>query len=132
MPDSQQLTNQSAAMFKALGDPTRLRIFQFLLARCCMQEEGFGVAQEVAVEDSGAVRPVDGPTVGAVCCHLTGRETVTSTISEHLKELRIAGLITMEKRGRYVICGVCEEAVDSLAILLSRPTGAHENRDSCC
>ncbi len=87
---------------------------------------------EVAVEESGDVRPVDGPTVGAVCCHLTGRETVTSTISEHLKELRIAGLITMEKRGRYVICGVCEEAVDTLATILNRPRGPREECYGCC
>ena len=43
-----------AAMFKALGDPTRLHIFEFLRSCCC----------PVAVEESGDVRPVVGPTVG--------------------------------------------------------------------
>src|SRR5438445_13458124 len=43
-----------AAMFKALGDPTRLHIFKFLRT-CC---------SPVAVEESGAVRPIVGPTVG--------------------------------------------------------------------
>ena len=65
------------AAFKALGDPTRLRIFDFLCRQCC----------PVAVEDNGDVRPVLGPTVGAVCCHVTGAERINSTISHHLKGL---------------------------------------------
>jgi DNA-binding transcriptional ArsR family regulator len=71
-------------MLKALGEPTRLRIFQFLRSCCCAVE----------VADSGDVRPVSpgdgtGPaTVGAVCCHLTGDEKVNPNVSFHLKELR--------------------------------------------
>src|SRR5437764_15264810 len=86
----------AAAMFKALGDPTRLRIFEFLRACCC----------PVAVDESGAVMPVVGPTAGEVCCHITGAERITSTISHHLKELRLAGLITVERRGKHMLCGV--------------------------
>src|SRR6185503_973197 len=100
---------QRAAMFKALGDPTRLRIFEFLRSCCC----------PVAVEDSGDVRPVSGPTVGDVCCCVTGAERITSTISHHLKELRLAGLITVERRGRQMICGINRSAVDSLAAYLA-------------
>ena len=73
-----------ADVFKALGDPTRLRIFDFLRSCCC----------PVAVEEGGDVRPVDGPTVGEVCCRVTGAERINSTISHHLKELRLAGLIS--------------------------------------
>ena len=51
-----------AAMFKALGDPTRLHIFEFLRSCCC----------PVAVDDTGDVRPVIGPTVGEVCCQPKG------------------------------------------------------------
>ena len=106
---SQQLTIQTdpaktAAMFKALGDPTRLRIFQFLSGACCA----------VAVGESGEVRPVDGPTMGEVCCHVTGFDKVTSTISHHLRELRLAGLVEVEKRGRYMVCSVNREAVAEL------------------
>lgn len=90
---------------KALGDPTRVRIFQFLLNCCC----------PVAVGQDGEVRPVDGPTVGEVCCQVTGAEKITSTVSFHLKELRESGLITMDKRGKHMICGVNRDALARLA-----------------
>jgi ArsR family transcriptional regulator, arsenate/arsenite/antimonite-responsive transcriptional repressor len=93
-----------AAMFKALGDPTRLRIFEFLCDCCC----------EVALDDMGDVRRVEGPSVGEVCCQVTGAEKITSTISFHLKELRQAGLIRTEKRGKNVICAVNREALQEL------------------
>ncbi len=92
-------------MFKALGDPTRLRIFEFLRGCCC----------PVAVEETGEVRPVSGPTVGDICCQILGDDRVTSAISFHLKELRLAGLITMERRGKNMICAVNAEAVRLLA-----------------
>ena len=109
---------QIAAMFKALGDPTRLRIFSFLRA-CC---------GPVAVEESGDVRPVSGPTVGEVCCRVTGAERINATISHHLKELRLAGLITVERRGKNMICGVNREAVARLVAYLS---GRAES-NGCC
>ena len=115
----------NAAMFKALGDPTRLRIFEFLCRQCC----------PVAVEENGDVRPVLGPTVGEVCCHVTGADRITSTISFHLKELRLAGLITTDRRGKNMICGVNREAVASLVFYLggvvpgSKP--GMENGDCC-
>ncbi|MFZ4507375.1 MAG: ArsR/SmtB family transcription factor [Fimbriimonas sp.] len=96
---------QLAAMFKALGDPTRLRIYNYL--RSCNAT--------VEVDDQGAVRPVVEPTVGEVCCHITGVERITSTLSFHLKELRLAGLILCEKRGKNMICNVNPEAQRALA-----------------
>ncbi len=110
-----------AAMFKALGDPTRLRIFQFLRSCCC----------PVAVEETGVVRPVAGPTVGEVCCSVTGEERITSTVSHHLKELRLAGLITMERRGKNMICGVNRDAVTTLAAFLGEEQEREPN-DDCC
>lgn len=112
-----------AAMFKALGDATRLRIFEFLRACCC----------PVVVEESGEVRPVHlndaaaGPTVGEVCCHITGAERVSSTVSFHLKELRQAGLITMERRGKNMICGVDPQVFEELAAYF----GGKEPDNSC-
>src|SRR5689334_14301893 len=95
-------------MFKALGDPTRLRIFQFLRSCCC----------PVAMDDEGEVRSAEEPTVGEVCCRVTGVAKITSTISFHLKELRNAGLITMEKRGKHIVCGIDRDALARLAAYL--------------
>jgi ArsR family transcriptional regulator len=108
-PEAGSMLIRRAAMFKALGEPTRLRIYDFLRSCCC----------PVAVEDSGDVRRVDGPTVGEVCCRVTGADRINSTISEHLKELREAGLITIERRGRNMVCGVSQEAADALAEYLT-------------
>ena len=108
-------------MFKALGDPTRLRIFEFLRGCCC----------PVAVEDGGDVRPVLGPTVGEVCCQVLGTEKIPSSLSFHLKELRQAGLITMERRGKNMICGVNREAVAALAAYL-RDSIPNDNSGDCC
>ena len=106
-------------MFKALGDPTRLRIFEFL--RCC--------CVPVAVGEQGEVRTVEGPTVGEVCCQVTGADKITSTISFHLKELRNAGLIQMEKRGKNMVCCIDREAVRRLAAYLE---GEREEGSDCC
>ena len=114
--------NELSAMFKALGDPTRLRIFAFLSAQCC----------PVAVEtETGAVSPLSGPTVGEVCCHVTGDPVVTSTISFHLKELRLAGLITMERSGRHMICGVNRDAATRLIAALSESAAITQSSDCC-
>jgi ArsR family transcriptional regulator len=110
-----------AAMFKALGDSTRLHIFAFLRS-CC---------GPVAVEETGAVRPIVGPTVGEVCCHVTGAEQINSTISHHLKELRLAGLITVERRGKNMICGVNHGAVKALVLYLGSDQ-ANPCGGKCC
>ncbi len=113
--------SQIATMCKALGDPTRLRIFEFICDCCC----------RVALDSSGDVRPVVGPTVGEVCCRVTGEDRATSRISFHLKELRQAGLITMERRGKYILCGVAPEAIEMLVgYLEARRSG--EKSETCC
>lgn len=124
-----QLKNEPrdvAAMFKALGDPTRLRIFEFLRSCCC----------PVAVEETGDVRPVIGPTVGEVCCHVTGADQINSKISHHLKELRLAGLISVERRGKNMLCAVNARAVAALAAYLLAPSTASDTsggtHDGCC
>jgi ArsR family transcriptional regulator len=97
-------SDTTAALFKALGDPTRLGIFQML--RCCPADGG-----GVEVDEQGQVRPTGSLSVGEVCCRIGGS---TSTISHHLKELRLAGLIRMEKRGRWIYCSVNPEALGAI------------------
>lgn len=113
--DIQDNLLEMVVMFKALGDPTRLRIFEFL--RSC--------AGEVAVDETGKVRPVLGPTVGEVCCKITGAEQINSRVSHHLKELRLAGLITVERRGKNMICGINPKALDKFQAYLN------SNKEDC-
>lgn len=77
---------------KALGDPTRLHIVEFLSGCCCGR---------AALQDDGGV---EGPTAGEVCCHITGAEKITSTISHHLHELEDAGIVRLSKRGKATVC----------------------------
>ena len=109
----------TAAKFKALGDPTRLQIFEFLRGCCC----------PVAVDEAGGVSPVEGPTVGEICCQITGIERATSTISFHLKELRNAGLVTMVRRGKHKIYSVDPSATVALAEYFSDRAG---KGGECC
>ena len=46
---------------------------------------------------------------------MTGSEKITSTVSFHLKELRQAELIAMERRGKNLICSVNRETLARLA-----------------
>jgi ArsR family transcriptional regulator len=108
MTETQISDLEAMAAFRALGDPTRLRIYRFLCDCCC----------PVALDESGDVHPVDGPTVGEVCCRIAGVGRITSTISHHLKELRLAGLITVERRGKNMICGVNRALPKALARFL--------------
>jgi ArsR family transcriptional regulator, arsenate/arsenite/antimonite-responsive transcriptional repressor len=98
-------TEEIVPMLKALADPTRLRIFEFLRNECC----------EVSVDDHGDVRPIRGATVGEVCCQIHGTEQIPSSLSFHLKELRNCGLVETRKQGKYVLCAVNREAVTKLS-----------------
>jgi ArsR family transcriptional regulator len=113
-------------MFKALGDPTRLGIFQML--RCCAQS-----GSALTLDEEGQVRPAGSLSVGEVCCQIGGSN---STISHHLKELRLAGLVRMEKRGRWIYCSVNGEALAAMAsfmkeegVLCQEPVAG---MDPCC
>jgi ArsR family transcriptional regulator len=117
-------------MFRALGDPTRLQILEYLGSCCC----------SVAVEEEPGSQPSGAPTVGDVCCCVTGSVKVTSTMSFHLKELRNAGLITMERRGKNMICQVKREVLASLGAYFIDPTiwgtcapkENDMNNETCC
>lgn len=85
-----------AKIFKALGDPTRLAIFE--LVRDCGHPDG--CTDEEASDNLSQI---------AERFHLS-----LSTVSHHVKELRNAGLITCEKRGQRLYCWVHPEVLASL------------------
>ena len=92
-----------ARMFAALSNPYRLRIF-IRLAVGCQQAEG---RDEDSVDPRGTA-----PCVGELGRAL---DIAPSTVSHHLKELRQAGLIRMERVGRRVQCLADRDALVKLA-----------------
>lgn len=112
-----EAAEQIAAMFKALGDPTRIRLFELIRGEC----------GSVAFGGEGDIRPVRGITVGEVCCQVEDLGQVRGNISYHLKELRNAGLINVTKQGKYRICTASKAAVELLGAFF-----APEKCGACC
>lgn len=84
-----------ARVFKALGDPTRVRLLSLIAAH-------------------------DGAE--ACVCDLTEPVGLSQpTVSHHLKQLVDAGLIAREQRGKWAYYRVEQPALDSLADTLRRP-----------
>ncbi len=63
-----------------------------------------------------------------MCCHVTGSDTITSTVSHHLRELREAGLINVERNGKYMVCSINREVLASLAVYFNEA----RKRGGCC
>ncbi len=82
-----------APMFRALGDPVRLRLMSMIAS-----------APETCVCDLTPAFDLSGPT-----------------ISHHLKVLREAGLVDSERRGTWVWYRVKADAVRRLSALLDIP-----------
>ena len=93
---------QFSDAFKALSNPNRLKIYLKLFTCCTpgtvttiqnnMEHEGFACVGELG-EDLGIV---------------------PSTISHHIKELRRAGLIRMEREGQKIKCWTDPDMVIAL------------------
>ena len=92
-----------AEKFKALSNPNRLKIFLRLVSECCISISEDELEGEV-------VNP------GCACVGDIGKflGIVPSTISHHLKELRQAGLIKMERRGQRMECWIDPETVTAM------------------
>ena len=79
-------------LFKAMGDPVRLRLLSLIASHA---------GGEACVCDLSGVFDLTGPT-----------------ISHHLKVLREAGLISGERRGTWIYYRVLPEALERLAAVL--------------
>lgn len=90
-PVTAEVADRLAPMFKALGDPVRLRMAAMIAAR-----------PELCV------------------CEISPAFDLSSgTISHHLKTLREAGLVDCERRGTYVYYWIRPQALKTLAALLA-------------
>lgn len=86
-----------AAVFAALSHPHRLTIFVRLASRCRPKAALSELEARACVSDAGK-----------------GLDIAASTLSHHVKELRQAGLIRMEKSGQTTDCWVEPEALKKL------------------
>jgi ArsR family transcriptional regulator len=85
-----------ARIFRALGDPTRVRLLSLIAAHA-----GGEACVCDLIDPVGLTQP---------------------TVSHHLKRLVEAGLITREQRGKWAYYRVEQPALDALATALRGPT----------
>ena len=91
-----------AEIFKALSNPNRLKIFLRLIS-CCQPGAPTTIKESVEPEACARVGEL-GQDLGIV----------PSTISHHIKELRQAGLIRMERNGQKIECSMDPETLAAL------------------
>ena len=100
---SEEEAESTAALFKALGDPARVRIVNLLASSsgsvcACEFEPALGLSQP--------------------------------TVSHHLKKLTDAGLLEREQRGKWAYFSINPEAAAKLAGLVDLQEARHVDR--CC
>jgi DNA-binding transcriptional ArsR family regulator len=91
---TQSRTLDLAKIFRALGDPSRLAIFE--LVRDCCSADSPHSADDLRSSVSEIAKQFN---------------LSLSTVSHHLKELRTAGLIRCERQGQHIFCSVDPEAL---------------------
>ncbi len=96
-PVGESAAAELAHVFKALGDPVRLRLLSL-----------------IGAHQGGEV---------CVCDLTTAFDLTQPTISHHLKVLREAGILTSERRGTWVYYRLVPAALERMAALLSVPGG---------
>jgi ArsR family transcriptional regulator, arsenate/arsenite/antimonite-responsive transcriptional repressor len=94
-PISETAAAGLAQVFKALGDPVRLRLVSL-----------------IGAHQGGEV---------CVCDLTTAFDLTQPTISHHLKVLREAGIIDSERRGTWVYYWLVPAALERMSALLSAP-----------
>ncbi|MBL1101925.1 ArsR/SmtB family transcription factor [Streptomyces coffeae] len=96
-PFTAEEAETAARMFKALGDPIRLRLFSAVASH---QD---GEACVCDISDVGVSQP---------------------TVSHHLKKLKEAGLLTSERRGTWVYYRVAPSVLAAMSQLLTATPAA--------
>ena len=97
---------KAALLFKVLGHPHRLAIFLRLCERC------------------GTKASSDDDAVAAYVGELSkGLKIAPSTVSHHLKELRQAGVISMERDGQHVQCCPNMVVVEQINAFMTKHCG---------
>jgi ArsR family transcriptional regulator len=84
---------QLARMFKALGDPTRVRLLSLIAAH-----DGGEACICDLIEPVGLAQP---------------------TVSHHMKQLADAGLVTREQRGKWAYYRIINDALTALAAAIT-------------
>ena len=92
--DSLMDTNQLAKVMKALSNPNRVELYLEIVKKT---EASFQTGGECFITEI-----IESLNIGA------------PTISHHLKELANAGLITTERRGKYLIAKVNENTINEV------------------
>ena len=107
-----QNINKFAEIFKALSNPNRLKIFLRLID-CCAP----GQIQDFRNNKNS-------PDLGCSCVGDLGQDLgiVPSTISHHIKELRQAGLINMERNGQKIDCKIDLETFGAIRAFFAGAT----------
>ncbi len=97
-----------AEIFKALSNPNRLKIF-LRLTSCCRPGNPATIKESVTEVE------------GCACVGELGQDLgiVPSTISHHIKELRRAGLIRVERNGQKIECSMDPEALAAIQVFFS-------------
>jgi ArsR family transcriptional regulator, arsenate/arsenite/antimonite-responsive transcriptional repressor len=95
-----------AGVFKALGNPHRLKILIDLGTCCTPGVRCCGERQRLSVGELGGEL-----------------EIAASTLSHHVKELGRAGLVSCTKRGKCVLCCCDKQVLRSLSALFAALAG---------
>ena len=90
--------DEAAAIFKVLSNPNRLKILMRILASCCSRVKCDLPGEESCIGSLARDLGIGGPTV-----------------SHHIKELRQAGLIRVERQGQKRYCYAETEKLRVLA-----------------
>ncbi len=98
MPDTMD-EKKLARIFRALANPNRLKLYLMIAEK---SEHSFSADHECFITDIIESLPIGAPT-----------------ISHHLKELEDAGIITTERRGKYLVARVNEAIADEVKRMLS-------------